>query len=290
MTEARIPVDLFNPGHVFACMGFVEITKVLLDEVTGVFDWSGPETTFRLAVAGTENPVKLVLQFLEEAEIVSIAPAGSKNTTIKWKIETENHENGNIFPFPDPDSPATLPAILRNGNGTKVVIDHWGDRTRRRDNVKFWAGAGGYPGVALARDALDSIRYKALEHANDPFSLSVEQSSSFRFDWRGSYVPLQIGFSLNNHNKKEMKMLGFPLVEILAAIGLTNARPKRIEKLEYRYGVLGGPDLLDPIFLRSSLGTSTSPIPGLPFRLFRMHLDRPGKDDRCITSVTEETQ
>ena len=87
-------------------------------------------------------------------------------------------------------------------------------------------------------------------------------------------------------------MVGFPLVEILAAIGVTNARPHRAAKLEYRYGVLGvgeGP-LLDPMFHRAALGADTSPVPGRPFRRFVMHLDWPGQEDqaRCITQVTEE--
>ena len=72
-----------------------------------------------------------------------------------------------------------------------IRIDHWGDQTER-DNVKFWAGASGYPGAALARDALSQM--KALGDnplaaaAADPFAVSGPQSSSFRFDWRRDYV------------------------------------------------------------------------------------------------------
>lgn len=38
MTEASIPVDLLNPGQVFACIGFLEAADVLLGEAMGVFD------------------------------------------------------------------------------------------------------------------------------------------------------------------------------------------------------------------------------------------------------------
>ena len=42
MAEADIPVDLLNPGQVFACLGFVEAAEVLLGDATGGFDWSDP--------------------------------------------------------------------------------------------------------------------------------------------------------------------------------------------------------------------------------------------------------
>ena len=87
-------------------------------------------------------------------------------------------------------------------------------------------------------------------------------------------------------------MVGFPVVEILAAIGVTHARPSRRKKLEYRYGVLGYDDgfLIEPIFHRAALGAETTPIPGRSFRRFVMNLDWPGQEDqaRCITQVSEE--
>ena len=88
-------------------------------------------------------------------------------------------------------------------------------------------------------------------------------------------------------------MRGYPIVEILAAIGLSNARPVRREKLNYRYGVAGlaGNGLYDPIFLRAALGAEKAPFAGMPFRLFTMRLDWPGQEGqaRCITDVIEET-
>src|SRR5262249_21006211 len=138
-------------------------------------------------------------------------------------------------------------------------IDYWGEDGQRtgRDNAKFWAGAGGYPGAALARDALDLIRDRCRDAVEDPFQLAAEQSSSFRFDWRRDYIPLDIGFSLNVHSKHRFATVGFPLVELLAAIGLTNARPLRRSKLEYKYSVFGvqGMNQLLPVsILRAALG------------------------------------
>lgn len=290
MSAALIPVDLANPGQVFACIGFVEAADMLLGEASGGFDWRNGDTAhFRLRAAGEENPAARVLRFLDQASVVSVAPSGSANSTAKWEIDTLQCTSS-AFPFKDPQSPATLPTRLKDSLGNAIVIDHWGDETRR-DNVKFWAGAGGYPGVGLVRDALGLIAQRAEDNLDDPFTFAVEQSSSFRFDWRRDYVPIDAGFSPNAHGN--VRMRGYPIVELLAAIGLTHARPKRHNKLDYTYGVAGlrGTEPYDPIFLRAALGAPQAPFPGMPFRMFRMRLSWPGQENqaRCITDVVEET-
>jgi CRISPR-associated protein Csx14 len=288
MAQARIPVDLLNPGQVFACLGFLEAADILLDGARGSFDWHDPsDVKFVMSANGRRNPFEEVLDFLAQATVYSIASAGSQNSTEKWGVPTLLLDEDEPFPFPDPTSPATLPALLTDDRGRQIMIGHWGDATHR-DNVKFWAGAGGYPGAALTRDALNLIRQLPATAASDPFSVSAQQSSSFRFDWRRDYVSMSIGFSPNDHD--EMTMLGYPLVEVLAAIGVENARPDRIRKLEYRYGVVGASsdsDLLSPVFIRAALGCASLPFPQ---RTFRMRLDWPGQENqaRCITEVFEE--
>jgi CRISPR-associated protein Csx14 len=100
---------------------------------------------------------------------------------------------------------------------------------------------------------------------------------------------------LNAHNKK-IVAVGFPLVEILAALGLGNARPTKLNALEYRYGVIGvchsevassDRSLFDPNLIRAALGGAPLPFPR---RLFRMRLGWPGKEGqaRVIRTVTEE--
>lgn len=288
MAHDRIPVDLLNPGQVFACLGFLEVANVLFADAAGGFDWNdAANVRFVLKAEGNRRPIEEVLKFLIEADVSTLAPIGSGNSTSRWQVPTRTLEEGAEFPFPDPASPATLPALLTDREGRQVVIDHWGDATGR-DNVKFWAGAGGYPGAGLVRDALDLIRDLPEGAASDPFSIRANQSSGLRLDWRRDYVPLDAGFSPNEH--PEMVMQGYPIVEVLAAIGLTNARPKRINKLEYCYsaiGIAGGSDLFSPALVRAAFGCSP-----LPFRsrVFRMQLDWPGQENqaRCITNVLEE--
>jgi CRISPR-associated protein Csx14 len=294
MSEASIPVDLFNPGQVFACLGLLEIADQLLGGAQGAFDWNGDvKAQFLVRSAGDECPVKFAISFLQNASITSQTPTKipSGAWLSSWGLEPELIDsNQSGFPFPAPQSPATLPVRLACGDHHMDII-HWGDDrvSSGRDNVKFWAGARGYPGAALAQDALALIKAMPADALADPFNAAARQSSSFRFDWRRDYVPLDIGFSLNAHSGDRFCTVGYPIVEVLAAIGLSNARPKRITKLEYNYGIVsagGDKRLLDPVFLRASLGGSL-----LPFsqRTFKMNLGWPGKENqaRCITTVEE---
>jgi CRISPR-associated protein Csx14 len=291
MAEASIPVDLLNPGQVFACLGVMEAAERLLGDAAGGFDWGNPaDVRFHLRAAGEENPVAAVLAFLAAAEVRSLAPAGSDLSTAKWGVPTDCLRPDQPFPCPLPSSPATLPARLVAPGRPMLAFDHWGDAMSAtgRDNVKFWAGSGGYPGAALLRDALDLVRQRLTtpEALAAPFALSAPQSSSFRFDWRRDYIPMDVGFSPNAH--AAMVMLGYPLVEILAALGLSHARPERANKLQYRYAVPGG-RALPPALLRTALGTT---VPPFPQRFFTMHLGWPGQENqaRCITEVREETR
>lgn len=296
MAEASIPVDLFNPGQVFASIGFAEAADILLGGAEGVFDWSNEgRVCFLVRAKGDVSPVRRVLEFLEQAQATAIAPAGSlslEGWIDTWGEKPSAIDPGLGYPFPSPSSPATYVCRLSDG-ANAIDIDHWGDATER-DNVKFWAGARGYPGSALARDALALVRGRAVAAARDPFSLSAPQSSSFRLDWRRDYIPIHAGFSLNAH--EHIETLGFPVVELLAAIGLGNARPsrpRRRDKLAYEYSVVGRENAGDSTWLPLSLlraGLGGAPLQ-FPTRRFRMLLDWPGQEGqaRAITSVTEET-
>lgn len=292
MGTSRIPVDLRNPGQVFACLGLMEAAETLLGgAVEGGFGYTGTETgtTFSLTVASGDDPIEKTVRFLAGCEVVAHAPTGSPLSTRKWEVTTEPVDRP-VFSAPLPDSPATLPAILRAAS-LAIAIEHWldGDHSGR-DNVKFWAGAAGYPGAALARDAiacLSQLGANALSVAcSDPFALAAPMSSSFRFDWRRDYIPLDAGFSPNSQGS--VTMVGYPLVEVLAAIGLQNARPARTDprdKLSYRYGVSSA--RLPTVLARAVLGGATL---GFPARLFRMRLGWPGQvgQARCIIDAQEE--
>ncbi|MGH7073612.1 MAG: type I-G CRISPR-associated protein Cas8g2 [Stellaceae bacterium] len=289
MAEASIPVDLLNPGQVFACLGLMEAAEILYGPCTGRFDYRQSEavTKFVLDVGGAHEPVAEILRFLGRADVRAISPLGSNLSTSRWNVETARSQAA-VFPCAVPDSPAALPILITDGTKS-VPVEHWADGSDR-DNVKFWAGAAGYPGAALARDALNFVRglgdNALAAAAADPFGVSAPQSSSFRFDWRRDYIPLDAGFSPNEHGG--IAMVGYPFVELLAAIGMQNARPARVnarDKLAYRYGVSSA--MLPTEFTRAVLGGESL---GFPIRLFRMRLGWPGQEGqaRCIIDAQEE--
>lgn len=289
MAEASIPVDLLNPGQVFACLGFMEAAEILCGSCKGMFAYNsaGSSATFTLEVDGARDPISETLRFLAGADARAIAPRNSDLSTEKWDVETLQSDTF-VFPSAAPNTPAALPMLLTSGQQS-IPIEHWADGSDR-DNVKFWAGAAGYPGAALARDALNLVRELGdnafADAAGDPFNVSAPQSSSFRFDWRRDYIPLDAGFSPNEHGGVEM--VGYPFVELLAAIGMQNARPARVDarnKLAYRYGVSSA--MLPTVFVRAVLGGESL---GFPIRSFRMRLGWPGQEGqaRCIIDAQEE--
>ncbi|BBE74387.1 type I-G CRISPR-associated protein Cas8g2 [Oharaeibacter diazotrophicus] len=297
MARASIPVDLGNPGQVFACLGLMEAAEILLGGAEGGFDWSGADTRFHLSAAGERNPVAAVLEFLAEARAEADAPSGSDLAAKEAGVPTSEMPQG-LFPCPLPNTPSALPCRLLSPDGTRAVpITHWVDRSVvGLDSVKFWAGMAGYSGTALVRDMLDQIRPldgNRLAAAvadpfgtKDPLPVSAPQTSNLRLDYRGGNIPFDAGFAPNAHSG--YVMTGFPLVEVLAAIGLENARPERPDprdKLVYRYAAWGRS--VPPSLARPLLGAADL---GIPTRIFRMCLDWPGQENqaRAITSVREE--
>lgn len=295
MGASEIPVDLANPGQVFACLGFMEAADILIPgaRVRSTFDWAGETLSgsFRLVVDADEEPVAHVLRFLAEAEVVSLAPVGSAVSTDLGKhgVPTEILSFGAPYPCPELFKPAELPVLLRDTLKREIIVDHWCDDSSKtkRDNAKFWAG--NVTAAGLTRSAIDLFRDCAGQAAVEPFAFMAQQSSSFRLDWRRDYIPLDSGFSPNA--QPSVVMGGFPIVEVLAAIGLTHARPQRPDrrdKLRYRYGTLNAGEPVDPIFLRAALGCAEA-LPGAALRKFEMRLDWPGQENqaRAIVEVIE---
>src|SRR4051812_47919114 len=125
MASATIPVDLRNPGQVFACLGLMEVTEILCGECEGAFGYKSTETqtAFSLSVLGAGEPVAAALRFLVQARAMAIVPAGSSLSTEKWDVPTQV-QKGSAFPCPEPDTPASLPVILTDGQHS-IPIEHW---------------------------------------------------------------------------------------------------------------------------------------------------------------------
>jgi CRISPR-associated protein Csx14 len=299
MAQASIPVDLFNPGQVFACMGFLEAADVLLGNAEGGFDWTRePEVRFDVRAGGTESPVDAVLEFLNSAKLERLAPKAyadppprksqgkKKGSKQPAKDEADNPTGDGplhsieTFPAPEADRLA-LP--LRFGRNRHVLdVSHWCDASSRNPFKLF---AGQQRSAAIAQQMLAGVKKlwneRRGELTSDPLGVTVPLGgSSFKFDARKAWTAIDAGYS---PDEQAHGVEASPVVEILAAIGLEHARPDEFETREVRYGVWEG--LLRPALACPALGGSRV---GVPIRIFRFTLDLAGKN-KIVTFAREET-
>ncbi len=313
MAESSIPVDLFNPGQVFACMGFLEAAEVLLGEAECGFDWqNNAQTHFRLKASGVENPFAVVLKFLTEAEVIRCAPIGytdsAQNQNKKSSTDSEDEDETTLsrnlslsesYPNREGDRTA-LPVQMKTNEAHCVNLTHWADGSSRYD-FKLYAGNRSAYGIACAmlhgtrekpkkKQAIGDIKTRGVinlwvEQQDDlikkPFDVLTLMGGSFNFDPRGGWTALDAGYSPNKH--KHHGIAASPVVELLAALGLEHARPHEYETRQIRYSVWG--HLVPPILTRPALACANMAI---PIRRFRFTLALSGKN-KVVTFANEET-
>jgi CRISPR-associated protein Csx14 len=264
MVEASIPVDLYNPGQVFASLGFLEAADILCGDAEGGFDWSDEaDVQFVLRATGDENPFAVVLGFLAALEIESCEP-------------------GETFPCPKPERMA-LPIRLRSNSGTEVGLSHWADGSSR-DKFKLYAGNRSAAKIAtdMAKGGERNRGISALwrEQREDlliwPFDVVTPMGGAFNFDARKGWRRMDLGYSPDD---QDHGVVASPLVELLAALGLEHARPSRQHE-RVRYGVWGG--LLPPVLARAALGAARI---GVPLR--ELHFDLPAVRQKYNTFSQE---
>lgn len=278
MAEADIPVDLFNPGQVFACLGFLEAADILLGDAEGGFNWSNEDDVrFRLRAGGEINPFKAVLDFLKDTEIIVLAPKGVDGP---WP---DNSRPSSSFPaspkvLKKSDgkgySITTLPIILQ-GKDRCIPVSHWMKRGNM-ETLKLFAGQ--QVAYVLMQNMFfgDSKRKetKGIMAINDnttlfrdPFSAICPVSGRFGFDARGGWDSMRIGISLD---KLSISVSISPYVEILAPIGLENACP--IFYTNYNIGYATWSAMLPIVLCRIAIFNPSSIMSRHEFRSFSAHL------------------
>jgi CRISPR-associated protein Csb3 len=306
MAKTSFPVDLHNPGQVFACLGFLEAADLLLGDAEGGFDWpAGANPSFSLSARGEANPVSAVLEFLAAAEVHEVALTGMERAETAPDVEDEAgdvHEiSAEIFPAAKADR-MSLPIRLRNGNGRFVDLGHWADGSTR-ESFKLYAG--NRSAARIARAMLAGVRDKPKRRQNigdlktkgilqlweesrqdlieRPLHVLTPMGGSFNFDPRGAWTAIDAGYSPNDQGHR---VAASPVVELLAAWGLENARPEEFEQRKVRYAVWRIP--LPPPLARAALGGSLSTVPPtIPLQHFHFELALSGKN-KVITFAEME--
>ncbi len=291
MGQSRIPVDLWNPGQVFACMGLLEAADILCGRAEGWFDWHG-EPYFQLSTEKENYPLAAIFDFLTEAKVCAVAPGKQQS---EKKCEGEIIDS-TTFPAQEPNEMA-LPVLIKSKDGTQVILGHWADGSSR-DNFKLYAG--NRTACSITVSMIHGVEKKSTkgvsqiytdDHAgiiSNPFNVLCDVGGSFNLDHRGGWTSIDVGFSPNNLKTKELKarVLSSPVVEIMAAWGLEHARPKAIEQRLYQYAVWS--EVLSPALARVVMGCGV-PSTSLPQRRFRFPLALSGKN-KVIVHATEETE
>lgn len=280
MAEATIPVDLRNPGQVFACLGFLEAADILLGDAEGGFDWSDEANPiFRLRSSGEKNPFAVVLEFLRDAKVVVLAPHGihgpwptDHEEVLEFPCATQEIKTSNGKGY----SSAPLPTRLVCGDQS-IPVSHW-LRRKSLDTCKLFAGKQiaaqlmqnmltGDPnkkGALGLCDVFDAMRHNEF---HDPFHTVCAVGGRFGFDARGSWDAIRIGSSLDMQGALVRIS---PHVEILAAIGLENTRPAFLSTYQIRYAVWN--HVLPISLCRVALFSPSTILADSDYRYFKSHL------------------
>ncbi|MCB9688175.1 MAG: hypothetical protein H6735_24260 [Alphaproteobacteria bacterium] len=276
MGRSLLPIDPFNPGQVFACVGVTEITARRDPWCTATFTDLGGRTTFVLESNTSSTPIEDVLRDLTGASVAALVPNGSPCTP--WNgVNIQPLPKGAPFPLPSAKGDI-LPARIVTQTGLSLDVHHWGDPWGTP--VKWYAGMAGKPGVALLQDAL--ARWPTT---TPPLSRLMDYAAPGQsvsgYDARTSRIAIDVGSTVAE------QVDTYPYVEVLAWLGLGFARPQEIERYRHRFGIPWSTPVPASI-LRVVLGCS--PLP-LSRRTFIYDLVRPpGMYSRFIATVQEETR
>lgn len=289
MAESKIPVDLFNPGQVFACLGFMELADVLLGDAEAGFDWRDiRQTRFHLSADGNQAPVEIVLEFLKTAALNPLSPLGVDGPWPSNAIESD------MFPAPRSEllksdkkgySASNLPFVLKNDAG-EICVSSWleGDG---RQALKLFAGQ--QVAVQLMTNVLTGDASKPgtqgvrqlCPSTDHPFQVGPV-GGRFGYDSRGAWDAINVGSSLD---EQSAVLLVSPVVESLSVIGLEFARPEFLSTYEIRYAVWQGG--LPASLARVAFTQPDKFVPRSSYRYFRSHLGDDKQYKKCFPAHEE---
>jgi hypothetical protein len=325
MGPASIPVDLFNPGQVFACLGFLEAAELLLGDAEGGFDWSDTITTrFSLRAGGDGNPFATVLEFLVDVELKALAPPNwspkkkpgkiAKDEKERRKQEREKAKQDKelsdlvrteFFPSRAPETMAALPVQICNGHvgeEQKIILTHWADSESGRNDFKLYAGNRSALGIASAM--ITGTREEPRKGQNIG-NLETKGITQLWEDNRAALVeaPFDVltpmGGSFNfdprggwtaidagySPNEHKHAIQASPVVEFLTAWGLEHARPL-VDMASREVRYAVWGGSLPPILARAALSGA---LPAVLLKRFRFELNLSGKN-KVVTFAQEEPQ
>ena len=301
MTEASIPVDLFNPGQVFACLGFLEATEVLLKGTEGRFEWQrSGSPRFWIRTVHEKCPFTASLEFVKSAKRYSLSP--ERQMLERDGEETRFCEGVHPSKLREDGKPrnALLPIELEGVVGKDedkgeqsycLRFDYWTDLDSRRPFVRLWTATNNNSAAKRFGKLHDSLLAAIAEYdpaQPDPLNLSAPVAANFRLEPRRNWMSINAGYSPDKQQKSGMpiEVTTYPVVELFAALALTHARPRPTKGGDsaWRYAVWQ--EWLPPELARIAIAQAL-PVAGT--RNFVVHLEAPNDGgDLSMTYASEE--
>lgn len=268
MTTIQLTVDARNPGEYLAVCGLLEVLSRYDANATSA--WKRAAGVLQEIPAAFADVCEVHTTIDEAAVAVELAKhLGSKDA---WKAITQD---GRV---PLADSVGRWCGAIEVALPGKqvVVVDHWydwahvegtkivGKRGTRdgKSRWKLWAGKHEERGAGgLALDLVASVPHDfSPNDFRDLFVLNVAGSSGFKLDPATTRSSIDRGISANDAKKIKGERVR-PLLELLAAIGLSTFFPPRREGENASHGVVG---------VRKRVFRYSTWSPHLPLALARM--------------------
>lgn len=249
MTTIQLAIDARNPGEYLAMCGLLEVLSRYDANATSA--WRRGTGVLPLSPSASADVCEVNADIDEATVAAQVGQQlGSKDT---WRAITEN---GRV---PLNDSVGGWCGCLELSLPEKqvVVVDHWyewayvvdntilGKREKapKRDGKsrwKLWAGKHEERGAGgLALDFVASVPRDFRPAAfQDLLGLTVAGSSGYKLDPATTRSSIDRGISANDAKKVKVERVR-PLLELLAAIGLSTFFPPRREGDNAPHGVVG---------------------------------------------------
>jgi CRISPR-associated protein Csb3 len=274
VTTIQLAIDARNPGEYLAVCGLLEVLSRY--DVNATSAWRRTPGVLPSLPSAAVDVCEINADVDEAAVAAEVAKhLGSEDA---WKAITEE---GRV-PLSESVGRWCGGLELSLFGKPVVVVDHWyewayvvdnaihGKREKapKRDGKsrwKLWAGKHEERGAGgLASELVASVRqdFQDFQPAGfqDLLSLTVRGSSGFKLDPATTRSSIDRGISANDAKKVNVEQVR-PLLELLAAIGLSTFFPPRREGDNAPHGVVG---------VRKRVFTYSTWSPYLPLALARM--------------------
>ncbi|MGL6195585.1 MAG: hypothetical protein ACRC2T_12265 [Thermoguttaceae bacterium] len=255
MSIIKIPIDPANPGQYFACCGLLELAhRHWGTDAKGCFTDGGNSFTLEYPENLTDEKLKERLidriQIPRHEESIKEDIRNEQVKKDKNKLKRKNKTNLDSKPIleetidvsgdnlsDEDDEKYSPPFSLvwkdKNEKDHDIFLDWW------FISCKTWAGQQ----YSFKKIGTLNVQSKRVESFTKGFQHSItlnqnketgETSPPCQIDIRTSWTPLDVGFSLDTQNKNYKRAI-FPLVELLAVIGLQRFLPVPDKHVQYTY-------------------------------------------------------